>query len=243
MKIISIINQKGGVGKTTTAVNIATFLGREKNKVLLIDLDPQGDSSYYSGISGDIEGGSKELLSGEEISIKKSNFYDILPTDIGLADTEMMLITEFNREYKLKNNLKKLEKKYDYCIIDCPPSLSLLTINALVSSHLSISPVLLETFSIKGVNSLLDTVNKVQSANEELKLMLFVNKFDKRLKHNIEYLEEIKKHCKDYLMDTIIRTDTEISKSQVKSLNIYEFNKNSKAAADYFKLTQEIVRL
>lgn len=242
MKIISIINQKGGVGKTTSAVNIATFLGKE-NKVLLVDSDPQGDSSYYSGITGDVESGTKELLFGREVQIKETKYFDMIPTDISLADAEVMLITEFGREFKLKNNLVKYKESYDYCIIDCPPSLSLLTINALIASDISLSPVLLETFSIKGVNSLLETVNKIKDVNKELILKLFVNKFDKRLKHNINYLDDIKNHCEGYLMDTIIRTDTEISKSQTESLNIYEYNKKSKASEDFCKLTKEIVVL
>lgn len=243
MKIISIINQKGGVGKTTSAVNIATFLGKEDRKVLLVDLDPQADSSYYSGVTDEIVSGSKEFLLEGEAVINRCNYFDVIATDISLADAEVMLFTEFSREFKLKNSLETLKEDYDYCIIDCPPSLSLLTINALVASHLSLSPVLLETFSIKGVNSLVATVDKIKQANKNLKFKLFVNKFDKRLKHNLNYLEEIKEHCGPFLLNTIIRTDTELSKSQTQSTNIFDFNKNSKASKDFYELTKEIVRL
>lgn len=241
MITISIVNQKGGVGKTSSAVNIANALGKEGYKVLLVDADPQGDSTHYSGIHGDVESGVKDLLINEIAHIYNKENYDLIGTDIELADAELQLISEFNREYKMKKGLKQYEEKYDYCIIDCPPSLSLLTLNALVASHISLSPVLLETFSIKGVNSLLKTIEKVQGANEELKLKLFVNKYDARLRHNKEYLEELKKHCKGFLLNTIIRTDSDISKSQTKSQNIHEYNNKSKAAEDFRKLVKELI--
>lgn len=242
MKVISIVNQKGGVGKTSTAVNIAKSLGKEGYKVLLVDSDPQGDSTHYSGVYGDIENGVKDLLVKGKTKIYEKEDYHLIGTDIELADAELQLIAEFNREYKLKNSLKQYKDNYDFCIIDCPPSLSLLTINALVASNLSLSPVLLETFSIKGVNSLLKTIDKVKGANEELKLKLFVNKYDRRLNHNKEYLKQLKDHCNDFLMKTIIRTDSEISKSQTKSKNIFEYNEKSKAAEDFSMLVKELIK-
>ncbi len=241
MKIISIVNQKGGVGKTSSAVNIANGLGKENFRVLLVDADPQGDTTHYSGAHGEIENGVKELLISGKADIIKRDNYDLIGTDIELADAELQLISEFNREYKMKKGLKQFEENYDYCIIDCPPSLSLLTLNALVASHISLSPVLLETFSIKGVNSLLKTIEKVQGANEELELKLFVNKYDARLKHNKEYLEQLKDHCEGFLMKTIVRTDSDISKSQTKSQNINEFNEKSKAAEDFSELVKELI--
>ncbi len=243
MKIISIISQKGGVGKSSSAVNISAVLTKRGYRVLTVDLDPQGDTTYYSGIHGDVENGTTELLQGKEVVIRKTKSYDLIPTDIGLADVELLLITEFAREYKLKNNLDKYSNEYDYCVIDCPPSLSLLTINALVASHISIAPVFMETFSIKAVNSLLATVDKVKLANNDLKLKLFINKLDKRLKHHETYQKNVKKYCGDYLLETVVRTDVEISKSQMNSLNILAYNENSKAAEDFKNLTNEILEV
>lgn len=242
MKIISLINQKGGVGKSSGTVNLATALNKLNKKVLVIDLDPQGDTTDYSGITEEQELTSKELLLSNSLKdiLLKNKYYDLVPADISLADAEMNLFNKFSREFVLKNKLEDSKDLYDYCIIDCPPSLGLLPINALVASDLALAPVLLERFSIKGLSSLFETVKEIKQVNQKLNLKFYINKYDRRLKHSLEYHEEIKMQVKSSLLKSLIRTDADISKSQVINQNIFEFNSKSKTAEDYISLAKEI---
>ncbi len=244
MKVISLINQKGGVGKSSATVNLATALSKLGKSVLVIDFDPQGDTTDYSNILEEQTLTSKELLFEKELRevAIKTKHYDLVPADISLADAELNLINKFSREFILKNKLESSHKKYDYCLIDCPPSLGLLPINALVASNLALAPVMLERFSVKGLTSLFETIKEIKQVNHKLNLRFFVNKFDKRLKHNLEYLELIKAEVHDTLMETIVRTDAEISKSQSENMNIFDFNEKSKSVEDYLSLAKEIVK-
>lgn len=242
MKIISLINQKGGVGKSSATVNLATAFSKLDKKVLVIDFDPQGDTTDYSNILEEQSLTSKELLLEKEIKdvIIHTKYYDLVPADISLADAEMALANKFSREFVLKTKLEGV-KGYDYCLIDCPPSLTLLPINALVASHLALAPVMLERFSVKGLTSLNDTIKEIKQVNHHLKLKFFVNKFDKRLRHNLDYYEAIKGAVTTSLLDTIIRTDADISKSQAENKNIFDFNEKAKTAEDYLNLAKEII--
>lgn len=243
MKVISLINQKGGVGKSSATVNLATALNKLGKSVLVIDLDPQGDTTDYSNILEEQNLTTKELLLENELKevVLSTKYYDIVPADISLADAEISLFNKFSREFILKNKLEKSHKKYNYCLIDCPPSLGLLPINALVASDLALAPVMLERFSVKGLSSLFDTIKEIKQVNHKLHLKFFVNKFDKRLKHNIDYLELLKQEVKDSLLQTIVRTDSDISKSQTQNTNIFDYNEKSKTAEDYLCLAQEII--
>lgn len=243
MKVISLINQKGGVGKSSATVNLATALSKLGKSVLVIDLDPQGDTTDYSNILEEQNLTTKELLLDKELKevVIKTEHYDLVPADISLADAELTLINKFSREFILKNKLENSHKKYNYCLIDCPPSLGLLPINALVASNLALAPVMLERFSVKGLTSLFDTIKEIKQVNHKLILRFFVNKFDKRLKHNLEYLELIKSEVHNTLMNTIVRTDAEISKSQSDNKNIFDYNGKSKSVEDYMSLAKEII--
>jgi len=242
MKVISLINQKGGVGKSSATVNLATAFSKLGKKVLVIDFDPQGDTTDYSNIIEEQELTTKELLLEKELKevIIETKYYDLVPADISLADAEMALANKFSREFILKNKLDGI-KAYDYCLIDCPPSLTLLPINALVASHLALAPVMLERFSVKGLTSLSETIKEIKQVNHHLKLKFFVNKFDKRLKHNIDYYEAIKGAVQSSLLETVVRTDADISKSQAENKNIFDFNEKSKTAEDYLNLAKEIL--
>jgi len=242
MKIVSIVNQKGGVGKSSGTVNLATALSKLNKKVLVIDLDPQGDTTDYSGIMEEQELTSKEFLLSNTLNevLLKNKYYDLVPADISLADAEISLFNKFSREFVLKNKLEEAKDLYDYCIIDCPPSLGLLPINALVASDLALAPVLLERFSIKGLSSLFETVKEIKQVNQKLNLKFYINKYDRRLKHSLEYHEEIKMQVKNSLLKSLIRTDADISKSQVINQNIFEFNSKSKTSEDYINLAKEI---
>lgn len=242
MKIISLINQKGGVGKSSATVNLATALSKLGKKVLVIDFDPQGDTTDYSNIVDEQELTTKELLLEKDLKdvIINTKYYDLVPADISLADAEMLLSNKFSREFILKTKLDGV-RSYDFCLIDCPPSLTLLPINALVASHLALAPVMLERFSVKGLTSLNDTIKEIKQVNHHLKLKFFVNKFDRRLKHNLEYYEAIKEAVHNALMETVIRTDADISKSQTENKNIFDYNEKSKTAIDYLSLAKEII--
>lgn len=243
MKVISLINQKGGVGKSSATVNLATALNKLGKSVLVIDFDPQGDTTDYSDILEEQNLTAKELLFDKELKdvVIKTKHYDLVPADISLADAELSLINKFSREFILKNKLENSHKKYNYCLIDCPPSLGLLPINALVASNLALAPVMLERFSVKGLTSLFETITEIKQVNHKLTLRFFINKFDRRLKHNLEYLETIKAEVHNTLMETIIRTDAEISKSQTQNMNIFDYNEKSKSVEDYMALAKEIV--
>lgn len=242
MKVISLINQKGGVGKSSATVNLATAFAKLGKKILVIDFDPQGDTTDYSNILEEQALTTKELLLERNLKdvIIKTTHYDLVPADISLADAEMALANKFSREFVLKTKLEGV-RDYDFCLIDCPPSLTLLPINALVASHLALAPVMLERFSVKGLSSLNDTIREIKQVNHQLKLKFFVNKFDKRLKHNLDYYEAIKDAVSASLLNTVIRTDADISKSQAENKNIFDFNEKSKTAEDYLNLANEIM--
>ncbi len=243
MKVISLINQKGGVGKSSGTVNLATAFSKLEKKVLVIDCDPQGDTTDYSNILEEQELTTKELLLEKNLSevLLKTEYYDLVPADISLADAEISLFNKFSREFILKNRLENAKGIYDYCLIDCPPSLGLLPINALVASDLALAPVLLERFSIKGLTSLFETIKEIKQVNNKLNLRFFINKYDKRFKYALEYHAEIKKQVQNTLLNTVVRTDADISKSQAHNQNIFDYNSKSKTAEDYMELAEELI--
>jgi chromosome partitioning protein len=242
MKVVSLLNQKGGVGKSTTAVNLSVALSKLQKKVLLIDLDPQGDSTDYSGVIDEQKYTSLEfLLEGSEM-IMNLDHYDLIPADISLSDFELRAVTMMSRESILRSKINSVQG-YDYCLIDCPPSLGLLSVNSLVASDLVISPVLLERFSIKGLRSLSDTLENIKTINPSIKSKFLVNKYNKSYSHNIENYESIMEIIKDQIFETVVRQDVKISQSQVETTNIFDFDKNSKAAVDFKKLAKEVINL
>jgi chromosome partitioning protein len=242
MKIISLLNQKGGVGKSTTAVNLSVALSKLNKKVLLIDLDPQGDTTDYSGVIDEQENTSLEFLLEGNKKVMTLEHYDLIPADISLSDFELRAVNMIARESILRSKMDSVEG-YDYCLIDCPPSLGLLSVNSLVASNLVISPVLLERFSIKGLRSLSDTLENIKVINPNIENKFLVNKYNKSYSHNTENFDAIMEVIKEQIFKTVVRQDVKISQSQVETTNIFDFDKKSKAAIDFKKLAEEVIRL
>ncbi|UPA17917.1 ParA family protein [Borrelia sp. MN22-0132] len=245
MKIISIINQKGGVGKTTSAINIAYSITLLNKKALLIDIDSQGNtSSGVNILKKEVTNSSYELIYKKQKITPIKNFnLDIIPSSLKLALLEKELIHEIARENFLKNALEQYKQDdYDFIILDCPPTLSILTINALVASKYLLIPIETEFFAFEGINQLLDTITAVKQINKELDITgVFINKYDIRNKSKEKYIDYLKKVFKEKFLNTKIRKNISISKSQEENIPVYMYKKESNAAKDFLELTKEIM--
>lgn len=207
-KIIAIANQKGGVGKTTTTVNLAASLGVLEKKVLLVDADPQANASSGLGIDVDaVEKGTYQLLehliSAEEAIVSTTSpNVDLIPAHIDLVAIEIELVDKKNREAKLRQALQTVKNKYDYILIDCAPSLGLLTLNALVAADAVLIPIQCEYFALEGLGKLLNTVKSVQKIhNPDLDIEgLLLTMFDSRLRLSNQVVEEVRKHFQDMVL-------------------------------------------
>ncbi|AHH04978.1 cellulose biosynthesis protein BcsQ [Borrelia miyamotoi] len=245
MKIISIINQKGGVGKTTSAINIAYSTTLLNKKTLLIDIDSQGNTSSGVNIPKKEDTNSSYELIYKKQKIKPiKNFnLDIIPSNLKLALLEKELIHEIARENFLKNALEQYKQDdYDFIILDCPPTLSILTINALVASKYLLIPIETEFFAFEGISQLLDTITTVKQINQNLEIAgVFINKYDIRNKSKEKYIDYLKKVFKEKFLNTKIRKNISISKSQEENIPVHIYNKESNAAKDFLELTKEIM--
>lgn len=246
-KIISLVNQKGGVAKSSSAINISYGFISKGKKVLLLDLDAQGNATTGSGLNKhDLKYTTNELLINENINVEdcvvESNKLDLIGANINLASAEVQLFNKLARESVLKTKLATVREKYDYIIIDCAPSLSILTINALVASDKVYIPVETEYFALEGIEQLLSTVNTIKSINPNLKLGgVFATKFDLRHGLSTDVYDNLKKVFGNDLLDTKIRINIAIAKSQGERKNIFDYDSNSNGAKDYMKLVNEIL--
>ncbi|WP_407536318.1 ParA family protein [Cetobacterium somerae] len=245
MKIISLINQKGGVAKTTSTLSLASALSKLEKKVLVIDIDPQGNATTGAGINKtELKATTFDLLLRSnqiEECITTNGVYDIIGTTIELASAEYEMFNRFLRESLLRKKLQD-KKYYDFVLIDCPPSLSLLTINALVASDEVLIPVAPEPFALEGISQLIHTILKIREINENLEIKsVFITKFDQRKKTNIEIKEGLEKMFKDKLSKTIIRVSSDIEKGQFINKDIYEYSPKCNAAIDYMNLAKELI--
>lgn len=248
-KIFSICNQKGGVGKTTTAVNLAAFIASNNYQTLLVDLDPQGNATSAVGISKDkIEESIYEVIIGScEVSptIKKTTLKNlsILPSKVELAGAEVELVSEMAREFRLRDSLKSIEKEYDYIIIDTPPSLSILTINALAASDQVLIPIQCEYFALEGLSQLLKTIELVRiNLHKDLKIGgIILTMFDQRLILNNEVVEEIKEHFPDILFKTIIPRNVRLSEAPSHGMPILFYDPTSTGSIAYENLAKEFL--
>ncbi|WP_347173855.1 ParA family protein [Polaribacter uvawellassae] len=249
-KIIAIANQKGGVGKTTTTVNLAASLGVLEKKVLLIDADPQANASSGLGIDVDaVEIGTYQVLEhtasiNDAIQKTTSPNVDIIPAHIDLVAIEIELVDKEQREYMLQKSLTKLKNKYDYILIDCAPSLGLITLNSLVAADSVIIPIQCEYFALEGLGKLLNTIKSVQNIhNPDLDIEgLLLTMFDSRLRLSNQVVEEVRKHFSSMVFDTIIRRNTRLGEAPSYGESIIAYDATSKGAVNYLSLANEIIK-
>ncbi len=249
-KVIVVANQKGGVGKTTTSVNLVACLGVLEKKTLLIDADPQANASSGLGIDVEnIKGGTYQCLE-HIVDIKdvilKTNTpnVDIIPTNLDLVAIEIELVDKSDREYRLKNILKSVKDQYDYIIIDCAPSLGLITINALTAADSVVIPIQCEYFALEGLGKLLGTIRSIQSIhNPDLDIEgLLLTMYDSRLRLSNQVVDDVKMHFEDILFKTMIQRNVKLSEAPSFGKSIIKYDATSKGAVDYLNLAKEILR-
>lgn len=250
-KIIAIANQKGGVGKTTTSVNLAACLGVLEKKILLIDADPQANAS--SGLGIDVENvtvGTYQILehaakATEAVVATNSPNVDIIPAHIDLVAIEIELVDKDNREYMLKQSLTSVVGNYDYIIIDCAPSLGLITLNALTAADSVIIPIQCEYFALEGLGKLLNTIKSVQKIhNPNLDIEgLLLTMFDSRLRLSNQVVVEVKKHFNEMVFDTIIQRNTRLGEAPSYGESIIAYDATSRGAVNYLNLANELIKM
>lgn len=248
-KIIAVANQKGGVGKTTTTVNLAASLGVLEKKVLLIDSDPQANASSGLGVNIDqIKLGTYQLLEHNctaTQAVKKTSApnVDIIAANIDLVAIEIELVDVENREYMLKKALAPVTADYDYILIDCAPSLGLLTLNALTAADGIIIPIQCEYFALEGLGKLLNTIKSVQKVhNPKLDIEgLLLTMYDSRLRLSNQVVEEVQSHFNDMVFKTIIQRNVRLGEAPSFGESIINYDVNSKGASNYLSLAQEIL--
>ena len=249
-KIIAIANQKGGVGKTTTSVNLAASLGVLEKKVLLIDADPQANAS--SGLGIDVENvtiGTYKVLEhsnrpAEAILPCTAPNVSVIAAHIDLVAIEIELVDKEDREYMLKQALASIKDNYDSILIDCAPSLGLLTLNALTAADSVIIPIQCEYYALEGLGKLLNTIKSVQKIhNPQLDIEgLLLTMFDSRLRLSNQVVEEVQKHFNDMVFKTIIQRTVKLSEAPSYGESIINYDATSKGATNYLHLAQEIIK-
>ncbi|MFA5062472.1 MAG: AAA family ATPase [Candidatus Omnitrophota bacterium] len=248
MRIIAITNQKGGCGKTTTSVNLAASLAANGRKVLLVDIDPQAHAtlglnikSYFS-IYNVLSKITHQKAKLEDIIQNVSPDFDIAPSSIILSTLEQELAGEIGRESRLWDTLNNFKVNYDYILIDCPPNLGILTINAIRAADEVIIPVEASRFSLEGMDQLLSIVNLVRDRlNHIVDTKILVTNFDSRLAHSFKMLEKIKSDFRDRLLSNIIHVNVKLKEAQNQGTHIFNFDKYSRGAKDYYSLSREII--
>ena len=246
-KIIAIANQKGGVGKTTTAVNMCASLNALRRKILLCDFDPQGNST--SGLGADpLASGTNiydVLLNEVEVgkAIKKTSWGDLIPSNRNLAGAEIELVSLESREYRLKNALEPLKERYDYILIDCPPSLGLLVVNALNAADTVLIPLQCEYFALEGLSQLMSTIRAVKkSMNPKLDIEgIILTMYDARTNLSMQVTEEIKRHFAQKVFPTVIPRNVRLSEAPSHGKPVLAYDRLSKGTEAYMNVAKELL--
>ncbi len=248
-KIIAIANQKGGVGKTTTAVNLSACLGVKGKKVLVIDIDPQGNTTSGLGIDKNTVTSSIYDTIINEVSIEETMIETqikglfLSPSNINLAGAEVELVSVLSRETRLKLALDEIEEKFDFIVIDCPPSLGLLTVNSLTAADTILVPIQCEYYALEGLSQLMNTVKIVQKhLNKSLRVEgVVLTMFDARTNLSIQVVEEVKKYFGNKVYRTIIPRNVRLSEAPSHGLPIILYDEKSKGAECYMELADEVI--
>ena len=248
-KIISVANQKGGVGKTTTAITLAAILATKGKRVLLIDIDPQGNATSGVGADKNLETSVYDVLIND-VEIKKTitktsiKNLDVCSSNINLAGAEVELVSMKNREYRLKEKLEEIKEEYNYIIIDCPPSLGLLTLNAFTASDSVLVPVQCEYYALEGLGQLVNTINLVKNhLNSELEIEgALLTMFDVRTKLSNQVVEEVKNYFNNKVYNTVIPRNVRLSEAPSYGVPIIKYDSFSKGARAYEKFVKELLK-
>ena len=250
-KIVSLTNQKGGVGKTTTSVNLAVSFAVSEVKTLLIDLDPQSNATTgLEQIANEPKGTIYDaIIRGSEakdiITNTELKFLDMITSTNDLVGAEVELVNVMAREHQLEKVLKSIRKKYDYILIDCPPSLGLLTLNALTCSNAVIIPIQCEYYALEGLGKLLNTIKGIQKVhNDNLEIEgILLTMFDSRLRLSNQVKDDVKKHFGDMVFSTIIPRNVSLGEAPSHGESIIVYNSTSKGSKSYIKFAQEVINL
>lgn len=249
-KIVSIANQKGGVGKTTTSINLSTILAKKGKKILMIDADPQGNASSGIGVDReDIELSVYDVLINDkpiDEVVKKTNIknLDICPSNINLAGAEVELVSVMSREHRLKEKLDMVKDNYDFIIIDCPPSLGLITLNAFTASDSVLIPVQCEYYALEGLGQLLNTISLVKKhLNKDIEIEgALLTMYDIRTNLSNQVVKEVKKYFNDKVYKNVIPRNVKLSEAPSYGMPISVYDPRSKGAKSYEKFVKEFLK-